>query len=98
MAISKNFLKSKPICKITFTIPSNNATKAVVVGDFNNWDPSATPLKKQKNGVFKGTIDVETGKSYEFKYIVDGVYYNDPEVEEKVFNSFANDYNSVVTV
>jgi hypothetical protein len=53
MAISKNYLKTKPVCKITFEVPSEAETLSVV-GDFNNWDLQSTQLKKLKNGKFKG--------------------------------------------
>ena len=48
MAISKNYLKTKPVCKITFEVPSE-AESLSVVGDFNNWDLQSTQLKKLKN-------------------------------------------------
>lgn len=51
MAITKNYLKSKAVCKITFDIPAE-AEKLAVVGDFNNWDAAANPLKKLKSGNF----------------------------------------------
>ena len=34
MAIKKQFLKSKPICKVTFTIVAKEANNAAVVGTF----------------------------------------------------------------
>ena len=39
--IAKKFLKSKPVCKATFTLPAEaaqGAKKVFLVGDFNNWD------------------------------------------------------------
>ena len=35
MAIKKQYLKSKPVCKVTFSVPAKEATKVAVVGDFN---------------------------------------------------------------
>ena len=52
MSIKKQFLKRKPVCKVTFRIPEelgNSAKTAHVVGEFNNWDFSSTPMKKLKN-------------------------------------------------
>ena len=62
MSIKKQFLKSKPVCKVTFTLPAEEAKSVAVVGSFNEWNTDATPLKKLKNGSFKGTIDLESGK------------------------------------
>ncbi|MFV0564360.1 MAG: isoamylase early set domain-containing protein [Flavobacteriaceae bacterium] len=98
MAISKKYLKSKPICKVTFSILAADAKKVVLVGDFNKWNVKATPLKKLKSGVFKETIDLDSNASYEFKYVVDGVYVNDDAADAYVWNEFAAADNSVVNV
>lgn len=98
MAIKKQFLKSKPICKVTFSIEAEDAKKVSVVGSFNDWNAKKAPLKKLKNGTFKGTVDLDTDNSYEFKYIVDGEYVNDAAADSYVWNDFAGAENSVVTV
>ena len=49
--IEKNYLKTKPECKVKFALPIEQiegAKKVFLVGDFNNWDESATPMRKQK--------------------------------------------------
>lgn len=96
MAITKQYLKSKPICKVTFSILAEDAKKVGLAGSFNKW--KATPLKKLKNGTFKGTVDLDTESSYEFKYIVDGTYVNDDAADNYVWNDFAAATNSVVNV
>ena len=68
MAIKKQFLKSKPICKVTFTVPAAGAKEVTVAGNWNEWNTAAEPLKKLKNGTFKGTVNLEAGQAYEFKY------------------------------
>lgn len=98
MAIKKQFLKSKPVCKVTFSIEAEDAKKVALVGSFNDWNAKKTQLKKLKNGTFKGTIDLEKDNSYEFKYIVDGTYVNDSEADSYAWNDFAGAENSVVTV
>ncbi|ANW95674.1 glycoside hydrolase [Wenyingzhuangia fucanilytica] len=98
MAITKKFLKSKPVCKVTFSISAPEATEVVLVGDFNEWDSTTTPLKKLKNGTFKVVVDLETEKSYEYKYILDGEYVNDDEPEALIFNEYANAENSLVAL
>ena len=50
----------------------NNASEIFLVGEFNNWDKSASPLKKTKAGKFSTTLDLETGKEYQFRYFIDG--------------------------
>ena len=38
MAISKKYLKSKPVCKVTFELGGIEADSIVAVGDFNDWN------------------------------------------------------------
>jgi 1,4-alpha-glucan branching enzyme len=98
MAITKQYLKSKPVCKVTFAVPAKEATEVKVVGTFNNWDTETKGLRKLKNGIFKGTVDLETGNSYEFKYIIDGEYVNDSEADGYLWNDFASAENGVLNL
>ena len=94
MSIKKQYLKSKPICKVTFTVPAKGAKKVAVVGDFNKWNPKSGQLKKLKNGSFKGVIDLKKGKRYEFKYLVDDTFVNEEKADGFVFNNFAGSENA----
>jgi len=56
--IKKQYLKSRPICKVTFRLPREGALTAETVtltGEFNDWDKLATPMKRHKNGDFMDT-------------------------------------------
>ncbi|HLN96363.1 MAG TPA: isoamylase early set domain-containing protein [Flavobacterium sp.] len=98
MALKKQFIKTKPVAKVTFSFEAKEATAASVIGDFNNWDPKAGELGKLKNGTFKGTFEVPTGASYEFKYLIDGAYVNEAEADAFQFNAFAGAENSVLAL
>jgi 1,4-alpha-glucan branching enzyme len=86
MAVKKNFLKSKPICKCTFSLPkeaAQGAEKVELVGEFNDWAPQTHPLKRLKSGEFKIVIDLEVGKKYEYRYLIDGeTWENDWQADE----------------
>lgn len=97
MAVKKQYLKSKPICKVTFTVDAPDAKKVVVAGDFNDWNESEFELRKLKNGTFKGTMNLEKDKEYQFKYIIDGNWANEEEADGKVLNQFASN-NSVLAL
>jgi 1,4-alpha-glucan branching enzyme len=98
MAIKKQFVKTKPVCKVTFSIEAKEAKSASVVGDFNNWDQEAGALSKLKNGTFKGVFDLNKEASYEFKYVVDGQFINEPEADAYRWNDYAGAENSVVSL
>lgn len=98
MAIKKQYLKSKPVCKVTFTVPAKDASKVSVVGNFNDWKTDVFNLRKLKNGTFKGIVDLEKDTSYEFRYVVDGSYINDDQADAYVWNDFAATENSVLNL
>ncbi|WP_026708295.1 isoamylase early set domain-containing protein [Flavobacterium frigidarium] len=98
MSIKKQFVKTKPVCKVTFVLAGGDALKASVVGDFNSWDASAGALTKLKNGNFKGVFDLSKDATYEFKYLVDDAYVNEEEADDYVWNEFAGSENSVLVV
>jgi 1,4-alpha-glucan branching enzyme len=98
MAIKKQFAKSRPVAKVTFSVEAKAAATAAVIGDFNGWDPKAGELGKLKNGTFKGTFEIPSAASYEFKYLVDGAYLNDPQADAFQWNDFAGAENSVIAL
>lgn len=98
MSIKKQFIKTKPVCKVTFSVEAKEAQTAAVVGDFNNWNATEGELSKLKNGTFKGAFDLPKDNSFEFKYIVDGSYVNEPQADSYRWNDYANAENSVLEV
>lgn len=98
MAIAKQYLRSKPICKVTFTVPAEEAKEVAVVGDFNNWSPEGSDLKKLKNGSFKGTFELPKESTYEFKYLIDGDYVNETEADGYQWNDYAGTENAVLVL
>lgn len=98
MAISKQYLKTKPVCKVTFTVPAKEANKVAVVGSFNGWNTKKGALKKLKNGTFKGTFDLKKDNSYEFRYIVDGTFVNDDSADDYRWNDYAATDNGVLNL
>ena len=52
MAIKKQFLKSKPVCKVTFSLPAEEAKKVSVVGSFNDWNEKKSSFKEIKEWNF----------------------------------------------
>lgn len=100
--ITKKYLKSKPVAKVTFSLSKaehNGAKVVALAGDFNNWSTSDTQLKKNKDGKFSVTLDLEKGKSYQFRYVIDNeVWENDWKADAYVPNNLTFDENSVVEI
>ncbi len=100
--ISKKYLKSKPVAKVTFSLAKKEAQGAeevALAGDFNNWSTSETPLKKNKSGKFSVTLDLEQGKTYQFRYLLDGTTWeNDWAADAYTPSNISSEENSVVEV
>ncbi len=85
--------------KVTFVLPKEaveNAETVAVLGDFNSWQDGVV-LAKQKDGSFKTTVELEKGRSYEYRFLINGEKWeNDWAAEAYNPTPFGN-YNSVVT-
>lgn len=68
--------------RVTFTLPVSEPAGAVsVVGDFNEWNPLAHPLKRRANSVRSASVTVPRGSTLRFRYLgEDGVWFDDETV------------------
>ncbi len=95
MIEKRQFLKTKPICKVTFKFRTE-ADNLVLIGDFNGWDETATPMKKAKDGTFSVTVEMESGCEQQFLYLADGkIWLNDEAADKYVLSSLGSE-NSVI--
>jgi len=102
MSIKKQYLKGKPVCKVTFTIPksmSGSAQNAYLVGDFNAWDARSNPMKHRKDGSFEITVNLEKDREYQFRYLLDNhIWENDDSADRYVRTPYGDADNSIVVV
>ena len=86
--------KSQPSTEFTFYAPE--ASEAYVVGEFDNWDESKNRMRKFKDGIWKKKIKLKPGR-YEYKFLVDGQWHNDPDTSKTNPNPYGSE-NSVVEI
>jgi 1,4-alpha-glucan branching enzyme len=65
--------------RVTFKL-DRDAGEVRLVGSFNDWDPDARILKRSHSGVWTTWMMLEAGR-YEYRYVVDGEWTNDPDAE-----------------
>jgi 1,4-alpha-glucan branching enzyme len=98
--IKKQYLKSGPMCNVTFRLPKDAAPDArsiTIVGDFNNWNKSETPLKRLKNGDFKLTLKLPCNREYRFRYLIDANRWeNDWFADKYISNPHGSDDSLVI--
>jgi predicted flap endonuclease-1-like 5' DNA nuclease len=99
MGIIKNY-QSKGSCKVTFSHPVSavaGAKSVHVLGDFNNWDINIAAKMKKGKDEFSTVIEINAGKTYEFRYLIDSTEWdNDFAADGYVPSPYAGINNSIV--
>jgi 1,4-alpha-glucan branching enzyme len=81
---------------IELKLNAPNAQGVFVAGTFNDWDPQRTSLRKDSRGVWHTFLPLSLGR-YEYRFIVDGRWQEDPGAKESVANPHGG-RNSVLIV
>lgn len=81
---------------VQFTCHAPQAETVTVAGTFNNWDATRTPLTRDAQGAWTTTVWLPSGR-YEYRFLVDGQWIDDPSAKESVQNTFGST-NAVLTV
>ncbi|MER2600261.1 MAG: isoamylase early set domain-containing protein [Caldilineales bacterium] len=85
---------------VTFEYPGASRTQSVhLVGDFNQWNETATPMARKKRGdIWRAQLELERGRDYQFRYLADGTsWHNDWHADSYVPNIHGSD-NSVISL
>jgi len=78
--------------RVQFEFQSPDAGSVCVAGDFNGWDPKKHPMKADKNGIWRKTVLLPAG-TYEYRFIADGTWQNDPKNLKLCRNCFGSRNN-----
>ena len=82
---------------VVFVTLYPRAGSVQVAGDFNNWQPEQTPMKKVgDSGVWQTEMNLSPGR-YRYRLVVDGQWQQDPYNELTELNPFGG-FNSVVEI
>lgn len=82
--------------KVSFSLKAPKANEVVVVGDFNEWEIGRHLLQRNDIGVWQKTAMLPAGR-YEYRFLVDGRWENDPNNQELCYNCFGT-LNNVLLV
>lgn len=53
------------------------ADRVYLVGDFNGWDVTATPMHQDRDGYWRAYLDLPANRRYQFRYWINGQWYTD---------------------
>ena len=97
----KKTAQKKPIraeakAETIFRLEAPQATQVFIAGCFNEWDPMANSLERDDEGMWSCSLAIEPGE-HEYRFVVDGVWCDDPANMERRLNEFGTQ-NCVLVV
>lgn len=91
--IGKEPLAGNGQVRVIFKLPhTTSADRISVVGEFNDWDSTATPMSHRRSDApWTATVVLEAGQRYRFRYLLDGkTWLNDwyaDDYEDNVYGT-----------
>jgi len=83
---------------VQFGFVAPHASSVALVGDFNNWDPKATPLRAASTGgVWSVEVPVQPGRHL-YAFVVDGTVWRPDPAAPKATGEDFGEPNSALTV
>jgi len=88
--------KQPPSGKVRFEFVHSTARRVSVVGTFNGWNADVDQMTLRESGNWVKELELPPG-TYEYRYVVDGEWVQDPRAEHSVINPFG-ERNSLLSV
>jgi len=93
--LKKRYIKSRGVSRVTFELSKAELPETIkvesvhLVGEFNDWDTTATPMTRGQDDVFRATLELEPGREYQFRYLVNGQHWcNDRKADGYISTGF----------
>lgn len=88
--------KIKDFALVSFSLKAPDAQSVYLAGDFNNWYIDEAWRLQRANGRWETNVKLKPG-AYQYRFIVDGQWREDPENPKRIENSFG-DSNSLIEI
>ena len=88
--------KIKKSRRITFSLEAADAREVYLAGEFNDWSPTKSPMKKSTDGKWKKQLLLPPGE-FEYKFLVDDQWIEDPQNDDARPNCFGT-WNSLLNI
>lgn len=89
-----NVAPKAPRRRVFFTLYAPRAKEVLLLGDFNNWDTKARPMKKDADGLWQKITYLFPGR-YEYRFLVDDKWCCDPRNLKRCANCFGSENNII---
>jgi chromosome partitioning protein len=81
---------------VIFVASYPQASSVQIAGDFNDWQPEKTPMRRANDGSWQARIPLKKG-TYHYRFVVDGQWQQDPYNDSTEPNPYGG-VNSVINV
>ena len=81
--------------RVTILFDAPDAKEVILMGDFNKWNAKIHHMQRDDNGLWKKTVMIFPGR-YEYKFLVDGQWQNDPCNDQLCYNRFGTQNNLLI--
>jgi 1,4-alpha-glucan branching enzyme len=90
------FSAKKTVKPVNFICSITSAARVTIVGDFNQWHPDATPMKRQPDRCWHAQVQLGHGHHH-YLFLVDGKPTLDPRAQGVARNQ-RNEQVSILSV
>jgi 1,4-alpha-glucan branching enzyme len=94
--LEEHFAGDGEVHAVSFEYFNPAAGEVLLAGSFNGWQPRSAPMTKRRGGKWSTELLLPPGQ-YEYRFVVDGQWQDDPMAARFVANSFGG-LNCVVKV
>ena len=95
--IKQTPVKGSDKVKVNFVLPKDSvAGKVSVVGDFNDWDPLAHPLRPRSNGTRSVAVTLPSQRQFAFRYLDEAGRWHDDDAAHGYQENDVGGVNGVV--
>jgi 1,4-alpha-glucan branching enzyme len=95
--IKQSPVKGKDQVKVSFILPSDAVPgKVSVVGEFNDWDPFAHPLRARSNGTRSVAVTLPAQRRFAFRYLDEAGRWHDDDAAHDYEENGVGGVNSVL--
>ena len=83
--------------KVAFTLPAEiDADDVALCGDFNGWRADDIKLSRDKSGQWQATLALKPGRTYRYRYLLDGKRWENAWDAHYVPNPYGGDDSVLV--
>jgi len=87
---------NEAVRQVCFELLAPEAQQVCLAGNFNGWDAGNLPMTKDGERTWRASVGLKPG-SHEYRFVVDGIWQDDPKARRTVANSYGG-RNCVVEV